>query len=153
MFVIQCMVEGGEAAQLDSETRGILSALLEGQRVAEAERIADRALLKGIIAQLNEHSAEFKAVNAKLGEHSAEFKAVNAKLKEHSAEFKAVNAKLKEHSAEFKAVNAKLNELGEEVIGLRKQVGELSARDRHFMHKLGEHDTEIAVLQQQLKAK
>ena len=96
---------------MDSETRGILGALLEGQRVAEAERKADRALLKGIITTLDEHSAEFRAVNAQL------------------------------------------SELGAEVTGLRKQVGELSARDRHFMHKLGEHDTEIAVLQQQIKAK
>ena len=116
---------------MDSEIREIVGALLEGQRVAEAERQADRALLKGIIVKLDEHSAEFKAVNAKLDEHSA---------------------KLDQHSAEFTAVNAKLSELGADVIGLTKQVGELSARDRHFMYKLGEHDTEIAVLKQQIKA-
>lgn len=41
---------------MDAEAREILGALLEGQRVAEAERKADRALLKTIIAKLDEHS-------------------------------------------------------------------------------------------------
>jgi len=95
---------------MDPEAREILSALLQGQRVAEAERVADRALLM--------------EMNAKLGEQSAV-------LAEHSA------------------VLAGLRTL---VAGLHEQVGELSARDRYFMHKLGEHDMEIGVLKQQRKA-
>ena len=94
---------------MDPEAREILRALLEGQRVAEAERKVDRALLM--------------EMNAKLDEHSA---------------------KLNEHSAELAGLRTQL-------AGLNEQISELSARDRYFIQKLGEHDMEIAVLKQQRK--
>ena len=109
---------------MDAEAREILGAVLEGQRVAEAERKADRNLLQVIIGKLD-------GLNATVDEHSAKLDRLNAPVDEH---------------------RAKLTELGAGLDWLKKQVNELGARDRYFLQKLSEHDMGIALLNQQLKA-
>ena len=123
---------------MDAEAREILGAVLEGQRVAEAERKADRNLLQVIIGKLDR-------LNATVDEHSTKLDRLNATVDEHSAKLDRLNATVDEHSA-------KLTELGAGLDWLKKQVNELGARDRYFLQKLSEHDMGIALLNQQLKA-
>ncbi len=82
---------------MNAEERDILRALYDGQRVAEAERKSDRALLEAIMAKLDGLMADVGA--------------------------------------------------------MKEEIGELNARDRYFIHKLGEHEAEISVVKHRLQAK
>ena len=117
---------------MNTEERDLLRALYEGQRLAEAERKSDRALLEEIIT---------------------ERKSDRALLEEIITERKSDRAALDSMAGLLATIGAKLDRLVDSVSDMKDEISELNARDRYFMHKLGEHEAEISVIKHQLKAK